>query len=76
MVDGHHQLWGRWVVCGLLIIVLKEETKGKKLDLKISIFLLVIILSLLSSDRGETLGIKAEEMKNPQSRKDWQQATM
>lgn len=48
LVVGDH-LGDLWVVCCLLIIVLKEETKGKKLDLGISISL---YHSLLSSDRG------------------------
>lgn len=52
--------------CGLLVVVLKEEIKGKKLDSDLSLGLLLsfcvsdslsTILSLLSSDGSETGGI-------------------
>jgi hypothetical protein len=49
-------LWrgrGGWLLvgggCGLLVAVLKEQTKGKKLDSRISLF---SILLSVSSDRG------------------------
>ena len=45
---------GVGVGCGLLVAVLKEEIKGKKLDSGIATSLSPsILLSLLSSDRGE-----------------------
>jgi hypothetical protein len=50
--------------CGLLVIVLKGEKKGKQEErnsIQLSLVFLCIFLSLLSSDRGWNLGIKIKD---------------
>lgn len=61
-------IWGREVGFSVLVVMLKEETRRRKLDLRISVFPLLlpppprILLSLLSSDGGRVkLGDKGWE---------------